>query len=46
MQRVLEITEINLFTGTMKGTFNKRSSIIQATDGFDHCEFLEIERMS
>jgi len=44
-KRELEIKKINLFTGTMKGTYNKPSSIVQPTESFDHCEFLEIDRL-
>ena len=44
-KRELEIKKINLFTGTMKGTYNKPSAIMQPTESFDHCEILDIDRL-
>ena len=44
-KRILELKEINLFTGTMRGTYNKPSAIIQPLESFDVCEFLEIKRI-
>lgn len=43
-KRRLVIKEIDLFNGTMKGTYNKPTAIVQPTESFDHCDFLEIKR--
>jgi hypothetical protein len=43
-KRIMKVTEINTLTGTMKGTFNTEVSV-KPTETFDHCQFLEIQRL-